>query len=96
MADFAPTYCPAGALKTVHAGPGVCSGLVVSHSQGSAQTVILYDGTDVTGTVIARIVVNPGEEPSVILFPNPQVRFASGLTVQPANAEVLVFGLGVR
>lgn len=98
MADFLPKYIPASAGATlVHNGPGVITGLLISHGEASAQTVILYNGTSASDPVLGKIVVNQDQPPVHLKFSMVEaLRFSNGLTVNPASCEVLVFGAGNR
>ena len=98
MADFLPRHISAGAGVTlVHNGPGVVTGLLISHGDPLAQTVILYNGTSAADPVLSKIVVHADQAPVYLKFTMVEaLRFTVGLAVDPAACEVSVFGAGNR
>ena len=83
------------AAATVHTGPGLLLGLLISHAEAAAQTVTLYDNTSAAGTVLLAIDVAPEASPAHLVFPRDLApAFATGLHVVPGACKVALWGIG--
>ncbi len=83
-----------GATTTIHSGPGWFLGFLISHGQGTAQTVTIYNNTSGSGTILVQVTQPPNVQPLFVWFPE-SIEFDRGLTVvAPANVEVNVWAKG--
>lgn len=79
----------------VHAGSGAVISLIMSHSEGTTQTVTLYDNIIGSGTILSAFKVAPEASPSQIVFPSKYLlRFSTGLYIVPGNCTVIVQSSG--
>lgn len=93
-------YTAAGAGATVlHTGAGRLFALLISHANAAVQTVTFYDNTAGSGTVLLKISLQPSADPAYIRFGptagrDEALSFSTGLTVNPANCDVLTWLAG--
>jgi hypothetical protein len=84
-----------GGTKTIHAGKGALLALVISHAEGTAQTVTLYDSLSAAGVLLARFVVAPEQSPAYLRFSDGfPLRFSTGLTMAAGDCSVVVIATG--
>ena len=84
-------YCPADANKVVHSTEGALLGIVASHGETTAQTVILYDNSAASGDVLLKVTLPASCAPVSIFFPERvPLRFVTGLAVTPGKCNVFV------
>ena len=78
-------------------GAGRLLGFLISHAQAGVQTIVFYDNTAASGTVLLTVHVDPTESPFWVYFPRDQgIPFTTGLSVDDAsgNADVAVWAIG--
>jgi hypothetical protein len=82
-----------GTAGQLHAKSGRLLGYLVSHSETSSQAVTFYDSTSAGGTVLHKVNVAPEQCPFYVRFSGQgeAIPFATGLTVDPGNCDVLVW-----
>lgn len=89
----------AGSSSTIHTGAGRLLGYLISHTESSTQTVIFYDNTAASGTILHKVNVASERCPVFVRFEDPAgkinaLAFNTGLTVNPGNCEVSVWASG--
>ena len=79
----------------VHSHAGRLLGLVISHTETSAQSVIFYDATAATGgTEIAAFRVNSDQSPFVLFLPSDAgIPFSTALYISATNCDVLIWSV---
>ena len=83
-----------GSSATVHSAAGRLLAFLVSHAQGTVQTVTFYDNTAASGIVILAVNVDPTESPAFIAFDrNAGIEFSTGLHVAQGNCDVAVWSV---
>ena len=82
---------PAGASTTIAPSPGKLWGFIVSSTNATGATIILYDNTAASGTVLMQIIITANNSPYAVNFPDYRpLKFSTGLTVTcPANTELI-------
>lgn len=81
--------------KIIHSGDGALLAIIISHAEATTQTVTLYDGINVSSTVLATFQVAPDRSPAYVEFPDDfPLRFTDGLTVEAGNCYVNVLATG--
>jgi len=77
--------------QTIVTTAGRLYGFIVSTTNAAAQTFILYDSALTSGSVLLSFTV-PADDYAVVFFPEDKpVVFSEGLTINPANCDVLLF-----
>ncbi len=93
--EYRGTYVGAGSPALVHTGAGWLTGVVASHGQAAAQTVIVRDGTTGAGTVVCFLHVAPEASPTLLMLtPGQAIPFETGLHVDPGGCDVGVWAVG--
>lgn len=83
-----------GSTQTLHSAAGRLLAVFVSHAQTTVQTVVFYDNTAASGTMIFRINLDPTNSPVYIEFPRDQaIAFSTGLHVDQGNCNVNVWSI---
>ena len=79
---------------TLHSNAGRLYAVLVSHAQTTVQTVIFYDNTAASGTMILRINIQPNTSPFFLQLPRQLgIPFSTGLHVDPGSCDVNVWSL---
>jgi len=93
MARTATTNVTAN--TNIHSGAGSLISLIINHSEGTTQTVTIYDSLVASGTILATFKVAAAASPAHIKFDHPfYMRFTTGLTISPGNCSVIVTSVG--
>jgi hypothetical protein len=79
----------------VHSHAGRLLGLVISHTETTAQSVIFYDSTTSTaGTEIAAFRVDPNQSPWALFLPRDAgIPFDTALYITASNCDVLIWSV---
>jgi hypothetical protein len=83
-----------GSTATLHSAAGRLIAVLVSHAQATVQTVIFYDNTAASGTVILSLYVDPTNCPYYLELPRDQaIPFSTGLHINQGNCAVSVWSV---
>jgi hypothetical protein len=89
------TYA-ASAGPLVHTGRGKLVALLLTTASTGAVSIVIYDNTAASGTILMTIVLNPGESPTFLRFPDDiPLTFTTGLYLGiPAQTTVYAWAIG--
>jgi len=76
----------------LHTGAGYLQALLASHTQGAAETIILYDNTSAAGTPLLTLNLAAGTPPFTLFLSNHHlIQFTTGLYIDPGKCNVRVW-----
>jgi hypothetical protein len=80
----------------IHTGEGILRGFLICNTRDAdLATVIFYDNTTATGTILAELHLGPSQTPCYIMFPRDHApRFSTGLSLTFTNATVSLWSVG--
>ena len=84
-------FVEAGTTKTIATSKGYILSLIISHAEGTVQTVSLYDYYTSGTNLLLRVNVAPENTPAYLpVNGNARIYFENGLTIVAGNCDVFV------
>jgi hypothetical protein len=93
---MAKTTYAADSGALIHTGPGKLVALLLTTADTSAVSIVIYDNTAASGTVLMTIVLHPEQSPTFLRFPDDiPTTFATGLYLSiPSQTTVYAWAIG--
>ena len=83
-----------GSTATLHSAAGRLLGFLISHTNAAVQSVIFYDNTAASGTIILTVNVDPNQCPYFLMLNRDAgIAFSTGLHVNQGNCDVNVWSV---